>query len=166
MTHLPTLAYMHLRALSGAAFAILWISLSLAGLTGCKPVEIDDPPADTTETVSGTAKLRITNTLSEDPDSLVFFLFPGNSIDFSNANKAQKVGGVGENGTGVFDVPAGNWKLAFENSAGSLTAMRDLDTGDWVKSILPKDGDFSLILTNEGSDIKWNPSFATDPDMR
>lgn len=167
MAHKTALPHSPLKALAWAAFAALWLAFSLSGVSGCKTVEIDPAGTDSVDTtVTGSAIVRITNNVSEDPDSLTFFLFPGNATDFSNANKARRVGGVNTDGTGVFQVPAGTWKLAYENSAGALTAMRDLDSGDWVKSTLAKGGDFSLILTSEGKDVKWNPSFPTDPDIR
>jgi hypothetical protein len=137
---------------------------TLAGISGCKPLEADAVPADTTA-MSGTASLRITNNISDDPDSLVFFLFPGTATNFINAANARKVGGVDENATSEYTVPAGTWKLAYENSAGVLTAMRDLSSDEWVKSVFKKDGAYSLILANEGKDIKWNPSFQTIPDI-
>jgi hypothetical protein len=65
-----------------------------------------------------------------------------------------------------FTVPAGIWKIAFANQAGELTAMRSLASDDWVKSAFAKDGDYSLILTSEGQDIRWDPTFATNPSLR
>lgn len=155
------------RALAFAACVGLCMAFSLTSMTACEPVEIGDPGKDSTsDTTTGTSVLRITNNVTEDPDSLTFFLFQGNSTDFTNANKARRVGGVAVGGTGRFTVPAGTWKLAYENSARVLTAMRDLDSEEWVKAIFDKGGDYSLILTSEIKNTKWVPSFTTDPVMR
>lgn len=167
MAQPPPVMQTRIRALALAVCGCLCLAFSLTSMTACEPVDIDDPGKDSaTDTTTGTSVLRITNSISEDPDSLTFFLFPGNSTDFSNANKARKVGGVAVNGTGRFTVPAGTWKLAYENSARALTAMRDLDSEEWVKCLFAKDGDYSLILTSEIKNTKWVPSFPTDPVMR
>jgi hypothetical protein len=72
---------------------------------------------------------------------------------------------VGEKSTGDFQVPAGTWKLAYENSAGVLSAMRDLGSEEWVKAVFNKSGKYTLILANEGIDVRWNASFQTIPAL-
>ena len=156
-----------LKVLAWGSFAALCLAFSLTGMSACTPVEIDAVAKDSVDTAkTGTSVLRITNNITEDPDSLVFFLFAGNATDFSNANKAYRIGGVGVNGTGRFNVPAGTWKLAYENSSKALTAMRDLDSEEWVKALFKKGEDYSLILTSEIKNTKWVPTFTTDPVMR
>jgi hypothetical protein len=137
-----------------------------AALTACKTVDLgDDTHTDTTSTDTATATLRITNGISLFPDSLDFFLFPP-TADFSNAAGGRSVGGVGVGKTGVFKVPAGTWKLAFSDQARAMTAMRSLDTDEWVKSFLSKGGDYSLILSSDGQEVRWDPTFPTDPSLK
>lgn len=167
MRNTPPAFPIRFRRLAWAAFAAAALAFSMTGMTACEPVEIDPVGTDTTDTAAtGTATLRITNNISEDPDSLVFYLFPGNATEISTATKTRVVGGVAVNGTGVFKVPAGTWKLGYENRSRALEPMRDQDTQEWVKSIFAKGGDYSLILTNEAQFIKWNPTFPTDPEIR
>jgi hypothetical protein len=144
------------------------LCLSLAGgLTACKTVDLsDDTVRDTVSKDTGTAVLRITNNISLFSDSLDFYLYPGTAFDFTNAVGGRKIGGVGVGRTRAFTVPAGIWKLAFTDQAGQITAMRSLSSDDWVKSMLSKDGDYSLILSSEGQDIRWDPTFPTDPSLR
>jgi hypothetical protein len=157
--------------LSKSRFALAALAgglcLSLAGgLTACKTVDLsDDTPQDTVSQDTGTAVLRITNRISLFSDSLVFYLYPGTAFDFTNAVGGRKIGGVGVGKTRAFTVPAGVWKLAFTDQAGQSTAMRSLASDDWVKSEFAKDGDYSLILTSEGQDIRWDPTFPTDPSL-
>lgn len=141
-------------------------AIGLSGLSGCKTVDLGPSPSDSANASAGTAVLRISNKLDQDPDSLVFYMFPGNATDFSNAAGARKVGGVDTGATGVFTVPAGTWKLAYSNRAGVVTPMRDVGSDDWLKAILAKGGDYSLILSTEGQDTKWVPTFETDPPMQ
>ena len=161
MTTTPSARF---RAACLAAFASAAIGLS--GLCGCKTVDLGSAPSDSTDTARGTAVLRITNKIEQDPDSLVFFQFPGNATDFSNAAGARRIGGVDTGATMAFTVPAGTWKLAYANRAGVVTPMRDLGSDDWLKALLAKGGDYSLILASDGQDIKWVPTFKTDPPMQ
>jgi hypothetical protein len=144
------------------------LCLALAGgLTACKTVDLsDDTVRDTLPKDTATAVLRITNNISLFSDSLDFLLFPGNASDFTNSAGGRKIGGVGVGRTRAFTVPAGIWKLGFTNQAGELTAMRSLASDDWVKSEFSKDGDYSLILSSEGQDIRWDPTFPTDPSLK
>ena len=146
-------------ASSAFAFAVL------SGLSACKTVDLGTTP-NPDSTATGTATLRITNRIDVDPDSLTFFLFPGTSTDFTTAANARLIGGVGIGATGVFTVPAGTWKLAYENGAKVLTAMRAVQTDEWVKAILEKNGDYSLILTSDNQNTVWDPSFTTDPPLK
>jgi hypothetical protein len=141
--------------------------LSLAGgLTACKTVDLgDDAAQDSVAEDTATAILRITNNIRLFSDSLDFYLFSA-TTEFSTAAGGRLIGGVGIGKTGVFKVPAGTWKLAFVDQAKVMTAMRSLDTDDWVKSILAKDADYSLILSSDGQDIRWDPTFPTDPSLK
>lgn len=151
------------------AFAALagGLCLSLSGgLSACKTVDLsDDTVQDTASKDTGTAVLRITNKLSLFPDSLDFYLYPGTAVDFTNAVGGRKIGGVGVGKTGTFKVPAGTWKLAFTDQANQATAMRSLSSDEWVKAGLAKDGDYSLILTSDGQDVRWDATFTTDPPL-
>lgn len=152
--------YARRHVLAIAAFAIL------SGLSACKTVDLSGTGPTLDSTLTGTATLRITNNLDVDPDSLSFFLFPGTATDFTTAADARLIGGVGIGATGVFTVPAGTWKLAYENGAHVLTAMRAEQTDEWVKSILAKNGDYSLILTSDNQNTIWDASFTTDPPLK
>ncbi|MBW8889367.1 MAG: hypothetical protein JF616_16550 [Fibrobacteres bacterium] len=151
---------------SAIAFAPLAIFAVFGGLTACKPVDLSD--VNTTPTPkdsAATATLRITNKIDVDADSLVFLLFPGASTDFTTAANSQVIGGVGIGATGTFKVPAGTWKLAYENGAQEITALRAGGADEWVKAIFEKDGDYSLILTSDTHTIYWDPTFKTDPPL-
>jgi hypothetical protein len=153
-------AHYHVFAVAVFAFAVL------SGLSACKTVDTSGIGPSPDSTSAGTATLRITNNLDVDPDSLRFFLFPGTATDFTTAANARLIGGVGMGATGVFTVPSGTWKLAYENGAHVLTAMRAEQTDEWVKSILAKDGDYSLILTSDNQNTIWDASFTTDPPLK
>jgi hypothetical protein len=148
-----------------SSFACALCLTVAGGLSACKTVDVgDDTVQDTLPKDTAKATLRITNSIRLFQDSLDFFLFPA-TADFSTASGGRAIGGVGVGKTGVFKVPAGIWKIAFSDQAGVMTAMRSLDTDDWVKSSFAKDGDYSLILTSDGQDIRWNPTFPTDPSL-
>lgn len=147
------------------AFAALAFAV-VGGLSACKTVDVSGTGPNTDSTSAGTATLRITNNIDVDPDSLSFFLFPGTATDFTTAANARLIGGVGTGATGIFTVPAGTWKLAYENGAHVLTAMRAVQTDEWVKSIFAKNGDYSLILTSDNQNTVWDASFTTDPPLK
>jgi hypothetical protein len=133
-----------------SSFACALCLTVAGGLSACKTVDVgDDTVQDTLPKDTAKATLRITNSIRLFQDSLDFFLFPA-TADFSTASGGRAIGGVGVGKTGVFKVPA---------------AMRSLDTDDWVKSSFAKDGDYSLILSSDGQDIRWNPTFPTDPSL-
>jgi len=136
---------------------------ALGGLSACKTVDVSGAGTDTTSQATvDSAVLRITNHLDVDPGTLTFYRFPGTATDFSNAANAEKIGSVTSDGSAVFKVPAGTWKLAYANRAGALTPMEDQASGEWLKAILEKDGDYSLIIASDGPDIRWDATFATD----
>lgn len=151
-----------------ASAGALCLSLAGGGLTACKTVDLgDDTVPDTAgqDSSAATATLRITNSIRLFSDSLDFRLYPA-SANASTASSGRLIGGVAVGKTGVFKVPAGTWKLAFSDQAHVFTEMRSLDTDDWVKSFLAKDGDYSLILSSDGQDIRWDPTFPTEPSMK
>jgi hypothetical protein len=138
------------------------------GLTGCKSVDIENAAADTsTAAASDSANLRVTNKIDIDPGTLSLILFPGKSVDIVNANRTKKLGEIPFGATKTLRVPAGTWKLAYENRAGALRAMvnEESATQDWVKAIFIKDMEYALILTTDGNDVVWQPSFTTDPAL-
>lgn len=153
--------------LAAATLAGLCLALGAASLSGCKQVDISEP-TDSTRTDTGTATLRISNNIAQDPDSLIFFRFAANAVDYTNASNALKIGGVGVNKTVVFTVPAGTWKLAYADRAGVLAPMKDENSGgqEWLKSVLKKDGDYSLILSSDGNRTVWDPTFTTIPAIK
>lgn len=150
--------------LAATAFTALCFVAGPATLSGCKKVDISES-TDTTKTDTGTATLRISNRIAQDPDSLIFYRFAANAVDFVNASNGIKIGGVGVNKTAAFKLPAGTYKLAYANRAGTLTPMEDQNSvgQEWVKAIFAKDGDYSLILTTDGNRTVWVPTFKTDP---
>ena len=153
--------------LAAAVFAGLCLALVPGVLSGCKTVDISEP-MDTTKTDTGTATLRISNNIAQDPDSLTFYRFVANAVDYTNAAKAVKIGGVAINKTGVFTVPSGTWKLAYADRAGTLSPMKDENSGgqEWLKAIFTKNGDYSLIVSSDGNRTTWDPTFKTDPAIK
>lgn len=137
-----------------------------AGLSGCKTVDIEAPLKDSTSTTDS-ATIRISNRIELDPDSLTFFLFRADAVDFTNATNARRLGGVDTGSTGIFRVPVGSWKLAYKDKAQMLTPMRDENSGglEWLRSIFVKNGDYSLIISTDGNRNVWLPTFKTDPAM-
>jgi hypothetical protein len=145
-----------------AAFALI----AWAGLSGCKTVDIDPPDKDTVSTDSAT--IRVTNQIKLDPDSLTFFLFRADAVDFSNAADAKRLGGVDTGATVPFKVPAGSWKLAYEDKSGDLVPMRDENSGglEWLRAIFVKNAEYSLIISTDGNRNAWHPTFKTEPAMQ
>ncbi len=140
------------------------------GLTACKPVDISQAATDstsTTVTAGDSATLRVTNNIDIDPGTITIALFPAASIDIVNANKTKDLGLVGFGKTQIFQVPAGNWKLAYADRAGALHPMINAigATQDWVKSIIVKNGDYALVLKTDGNEVVWVPTFKTDPAL-
>ncbi|HKP97597.1 MAG TPA: hypothetical protein VJ385_17775 [Fibrobacteria bacterium] len=150
-----------------AGFPAAVLALSIwAGLSGCKPVDIDEPAKDSTSVTADSAILRVSNKINQDPDSITILLFSGNAVDIVNANVVKRLGGVPYGATNRrMTVPAGTWKLAYEDNSGVLIPMSDVNSAaqDWLKSIFVKDGDYSLILSSDGNRTVWNPTFRTDP---
>ena len=161
MTTTPSARF---RAACLAAFASAAIGLS--GLSGCKTVDLGSAPSDSTDTARGTAVLRITNKIEQDPDSLVFFQFPGNATDFSNAAGARRIGGVDTGATMAFTVPAGTWKLAYANRAGVVTPMRDLGSDDWLKALLAKGGETAVDAGRHERGVSTTPAGTEPPPHR
>ena len=158
--------------LLGSALGVLGAFGLVAGpavLSGCKSVELSGSADTTATTVTGTATLRVSNKITKNPDSLTFFLFPSSAVDFASTSKATKLGGARVNGTVALTVPAGTFKLAFEDGTGGFVPMRDLQSAgqEWLKAIFVKDGDYSLIISSDGNgDPSWDPTFKTDPAIR
>lgn len=149
------------------ALAVLGAFQALGGLSGCESVNVGTEGADTTNVIADSAVIRVTNDISQDPDSLTMLLFPGNTVDWANANYTKRLGGVAEGATAAFKVPAGTWKLAYEKGAGDLVPMEDVEsgTGEWLKSIFVKDKTYALILTTDLNETVWVPTFETDPPI-
>jgi hypothetical protein len=146
------------------AFGFIFIFLPcLAGLSGCKTVDIESSPIDTTAK-GDSATLKVTNHIEQDPGTITLVLFPGNSIDIINANRTKDLGTVGEGASKTFKVPAGSWKLAYAKEAGDLHAMIDESDGaqEWVKCIFAKNGSYTLELATDGNFTVWIPTFATE----
>lgn len=150
------------------ALPILSIALALcawAGLAGCKTVEIDAPPKDSTLTTADSATLRVTNKIEQDPDSITLLLFSGTTVDIANAAPIKTLNGVAYKATSVMRVPAGTWKLGYRNHAGVLFDMTDANAAaqEWLKAIFVKNADYSLIIASDGNRTTWDPTFITDP---
>jgi hypothetical protein len=149
------------------SLAVLGLATGLA-LVACKPPEINDStgPVDTT-TTTGTATLQLSNRIAQDPGTISFFLFPKNSVDFTNAAGAKLIGSVEAGATKAIQIPAGSWKLAYEDKARVLFPMRDESSGglEWLRSDFKKDGNYSVILSSDGNRTIWVPSYTTVPPM-
>lgn len=136
---------------------------SLGGISSCKPVDLSDVnQQDTTKVSADSVSLRITNKIDIDPDSLVFYLYSA-TAEAANSLNGKKIGGVGYGKTATFRLPVGTWKLAYENGAKVMHYMQSTQSDEWIKSIFEKDGDYSLILQDDGDIIYWDVSFKTDP---
>jgi len=124
-------------------------------------------PKDTTVVTAGFATLRISNKVTQDPSLLTFYLYPPNAVDWSNAVNAKKLGEVATDSTRTFQVPSGNWKVACQNKSNVLEPMEDVASGggEWLQSVLDKDGVYALILTSNADRIVWTPSYKTVPAM-
>jgi len=137
---------------------------SLSSVTSCKPVDLGglEDQDTTTHIQADSVSLRITNKVTIDPDSLVFYLYSP-TAEAANALNGRKIGGVGYGKTATFKLPVGTWKMAYENGAKVLHYMQSTQSDEWIKSILEKGGDYSLILQDDGNIIYWEVSFKTDP---
>lgn len=154
------------RSLSIGTSLVALSFIGWAGLSGCKTVDIDAPLKDSTS-FTDSATIRISNRIKLNPDSLTFFLFRADAVDFTNATSAKRLGGVDTGSTGVFRVPVSSWKLAYEDKAKVLTPMRDENSGglEWLRSIFEKNGDYSLIISTDGNRNVWQPTFKTEPPI-
>ncbi|GEM_PF-2323197 len=163
---------MRLPPLGVSLFLAMVFALSgltaLGGLTGCKAVDLTPPPSDTTHQTHDSAVISITNQITLDKDSLVFYYYDKAAVEVTNSVYEGKLGGVGVNGTITVKVPVGTWKLAYANSTGVLFPMQDVnDPGlQWLKGIFAKGGKYSLILKTDGNDNIWVPTFVTDPPIQ
>jgi hypothetical protein len=154
----------------GAVYTLSAISVftglqALGGLTGCKSIDPGTNNTDTTDVAADSAVIRVTNAISQDPDSLTLLLFSPNAIDWTNTNPIKRLGGVAEGGTADIKVPAGTWKLAYEKGGGILVPMEDVyaGAGEWLKAIFVKNGKYALILKTDVNVTVWVPSFETSP---
>lgn len=134
------------------------------GLSGCKPVEINEPGKDSTVAVDS-ATVTIFNNIEQDPQSIVFYLFHGNAFDIVNANKVKRLGGIAYGESESVKVPVGTWKLAYETEAGVLVALESYDAEEvvWVKSVFARNGSYALILSTDGNRTVWTATFPTIP---
>ena len=142
----------------------LWIGTMLPA---CTPPEMSDgAPADSIPT-TGTASLQISNQIQQDAGTLTFYLYPGSSLDWSNANNAIRIDSVQFNAARSFQVPAGNWKIAYLNRTKVVYPMIDESSGsqEWLRSDFKKNGIYSLILKTDGSRTLWVPSYVTVPPI-
>lgn len=137
----------------------------LVGLMSCKSIDSGVTGTDTTRVTADSAVIRVTNAITQDPDSLTLLLFSANAVDWTHSNPIKRLGGVAEGGTADMKVPAGTWKLAYEKGGGILVPMEDVDAGagEWLKSIFVKGGEYALILMTDVNRTVWVPSFETDP---
>ena len=140
---------------------------SLGGLTSCKSIDPGVTGSDTSKVTADSAVIRVTNDISQDPDSLTLLLFSPNAVDWNNTNAIKRLGGVAEGGTADIKVPAGTWKLAYEKGGGILVPMEDIyaGAGEWLKSIFVKNGKYALILKTDVNETVWVPSFETLPPI-
>jgi hypothetical protein len=161
----------HFRAIwTFVRLALISIMVGGFGLlfNACQAPEISDnnsTPIDTSD--SGLATLRISNRISQDPGPLTFYLYPKNSVDFVNATNGRLLGKVEAGLTETFKVPAGSWKIAYQDQAKALFQMVDAASGgqEWLRSEFKKDGDYSLILNSDGNRTIWVPSYPTIPPI-
>jgi hypothetical protein len=146
-------------SLAGCALSVA----SLGAISSCKTVDLSGAEQDTTHVqAADSVSLRITNKLGIDPDSLVFYLYPP-TAEVTNSLNGRKVGGVAYGKTASFKLPVGTWKMAYENGAKVMHFMQSTQSDEWIKSILEKGGDYSLIIQDDGNIIYWEVSFKTDP---
>lgn len=142
----------------------LWVGTLLPA---CTPPEMsEDAPPDSI-TTAGTASLQISNQIQQDPGTLTFYLYPGSSLDWSNANNAIRIDSVKFNTTKSFQVPAGNWKIAYLNRTKVVYPMIDESSGsqEWLRSDFKKNELYSLILKTDGNRTVWVPSYVTVPPI-
>ncbi len=156
------------RPVNRATFGLILVfSIVLFNLASCDSVNISGTPTTTPVDSSGTATLSISNRIAIDPGTLTFYLFPGISVDFTNAANATKLGDVDVGATVAFTVKTGAWKLAYANKAQVLVPMRDEASGgqEWLQSTFKKDGIYTVILGTDGNRDIWTTNYTTNPPM-
>lgn len=147
-----------------AASALLFLGLALAlppgMLAGCETVQLGDPPKDTTGTESGTATIAFTNRRETDAGVLTFILYAARTELLASPVPQQILGKVGVLQTVTFSVPAGKWKLGYEDNEGLFHNMPvdayEGSSQDWPVVVLSKDKSYQIVLeTDQGGHTVW-----------
>ena len=151
-----------------SAFVGLAALAGLGSLSGCKAVDIGTTPTDTGTITYDSAQISVSNLIDQDAGTITFLLFPPNTVEITNAPNVTVLGTVTSGSTRRFRVPVGKWKLAFEDRGGNRVAMEDVNaaTGEWVKSVFVKNGDYALILKTEVNETQWIPNYSTEPKFQ
>ncbi len=144
-----------------------FLTVLFLALVGCEPPEIGTGTTQVDSSNTGNATLRISNRIVQNPSRLTFFLFNKDAVDIVNATAVKRIGEVDTGATVVFQVPAGDWKIAYEDKLKALFPMKDEGSGgqEWLKSTFNKDGDYALILNSDANRTLWVPNYTTTPAM-
>ncbi|MDB5102370.1 MAG: hypothetical protein JWP91_59 [Fibrobacteres bacterium] len=167
----PLRPFVFRRSLSALRIVSVAIACSgfaaLSVLSGCKSIDLGDA-TDTTQVIKDSAEVSVTNNITQDPQTITVFLFPPNALEFTNTSNGIRLGTVDTGATVFLKVPAGTWKLGYEDKAGNRVPMRDENSGglEWLRAVFAKDGRYALILTTDGNRTLWTPNFETIPAIR
>jgi hypothetical protein len=132
------------------------------GLTGCTPNDLGTTPP--TNDSTGYASLKVTNYKEQDPGPLTFRLFDSNAVDAQSAVKVRELGVVPESATVTFNVPAGRYKLAFDDNS-RVWPMTDKDSTEltWPKATFVKGATYHILIHSEDTRTIWEYDIPIDP---
>ena len=140
----------------------LTLCLVWLGLSGCTPIDLVTGDGKTDST--GYATLQVTNNKEQDPGPLGFRLCDSNAIDAQSAVKVMYLGVVAESATVSLKVPAGCYKLAFDDNA-RVWPMTDKDSTEltWPKLTFVKGATYHVLIHSEDTRTIWEYDIPVTP---
>ena len=137
------------------------LALTFAALlaAGCKTVEFGSGNPDVTPSDTGTAEILFANRLDKDGGAVAFLLFGATAENVDAAIPVSTLATVAVNQTATAKVPAGRWKIGYEEESKDRHSMPADSIGgspDWPVVVIAKGGSYGLALeTDEGGVTIW-----------
>lgn len=132
-------------------------------LLACDPPVTDEVPGPGTDTTAArdSAWMSITNQRETDPQTLTFHLFRANAQTAQTGSRVFTLGRVPADSARQFRVPAGNFKLAYEEGTRNYVEMslyrhRTIPESEWPVFTVKKDSFYFLFLKTDGNEDDWD----------
>lgn len=129
---------------------------------GCEPANITDDglkPADSSKVDSLVANISITNNKETFPQTLIFMLWSKGALESKQVEPKHILGKVPHGQTADFKVPAGEWKIGYQDQVGQRFEMPTSKENEAVWPVLrfTAKKSYALILTtDEGNWTSWS----------